>query len=65
MPHARVIFEKISVVGICPAVILSKQFSSECLSPIGVSDLLFYLVLETSYYTNKLFNAFKSLKVYN
>ena len=29
--------------------------------PIEVSDLLSYLVLETSYYTNKQFKAFKSL----
>ena len=41
--------KKISVVGVDPATIPSEQFSSECLPPIEVSDLLSYLVLETSY----------------
>ena len=54
-----------SVVGVDPAAIPSEQFSSECLPPIEVSDLLSYLVLETSYYTNKQFKAFKSLEAYN
>ena len=57
--------KKISVVGVDPAAIPSEQFSSECLPPIEVSDLLSYLVLETSYYTNKQFKAFKSLEAYN
>jgi len=57
--------KKFSVVGVDPAAISSKQFSSECLPPIEVSDLLSYLVLETSYYTNKQFKAFKSLEAYN
>ena len=57
--------KKISVVGVDPATIPSEQFSSECLPPIEVSDLLSYLVLETSYYTNKQFKAFKSLEAYN
>lgn len=41
--------KKISVVGVDPATIPSEQFTSECLPPIEVSDLLSYLVLETSY----------------
>ena len=41
--------KKISVVGVDPAAMPSDQFSSECLPPIEVSDLLSYLVLETSY----------------
>ena len=57
--------KKISVVGVDPAAIPSEQFSSECLPPIEVSDLLSYLVLETSYYTNQQFKAFKSLEAYN
>lgn len=57
--------KKISVVGVDRAAIPSDQFSSECLPPIEVSDLLSYLVLETSYYTNKQFKAFKSLEAYN
>ena len=51
--------KKISVVGVDPAAIPKEQFHSECLPPIEVSDLLSYLVLETSYYTNKQFKAFK------
>ena len=57
--------KKISVVGVDPVAIPSEQFSSECLPPIEVSDLLSYLVLETSYYTNQQFKAFKSLEAYN
>ena len=56
--------KKISVVGVDPAAIPKEQFHSECLPPIEVSDLLSYLVLETSYYTNKQFKAFKSLEAY-
>ena len=56
--------KKISVVGVDPAAIPKEQFHSECLPPIEVSDLLSYLVLETSYYTNKQFQAFKSLEAY-
>ena len=56
--------KKISLVGIDPAAIPKEQFHSECLPPIEVSDLLSYLVLETSYYTNKQFKAFKSLEAY-
>ena len=56
--------KKISLVSIDPAAIPKEQFHSECLPPIEVSDLLSYLVLETSYYTNKQFKAFKSLEAY-
>ena len=52
------------MVGVDPADILKEQFHSECLFPIEVSHLLSYLVLETSYYTNKQFKAFKSLEAY-
>lgn len=57
--------KKISVVGVDPAALPSEQLSPECLPPIAVSDLLLYLVLETSYYTNKQFKAFKSLQAHN
>ena len=55
-------FKKMSVVGVDPVAILSKQFNSECLPLIADSDRLSYLVLETSYYTNKQFKAFRSLE---
>jgi len=45
--------QKISVIGVDPTTIPAKQFSAECLPPVEVSDLLSYLVLETSFYTNK------------
>ena len=57
--------QKISVIGVDPATIPTDQFSPECLPPVEVSDLLSYLVLETSYYTNQQFKAFKSLEAFN
>jgi len=57
--------QKISVIGVDPASITAEQFSPECLPPVEVSDLLSYLVLETSFYTNKQFKAFKSLEAFN
>ena len=40
---------KISVIGVDQASISKEQFNGECLPPIEVSDLLGYLVLETSH----------------
>jgi len=57
--------QKISVIGVDPASITAEQFSPECLPPVEVSDLLSYFVLETSFYTNKQFKAFKSLEAFN
>jgi len=57
--------QKISVIGVDPTSITADQFSPECLPPVEVSDLLSYLVLETSFYTNKQFKAFKSLEAFN
>ena len=57
--------QKISVIGVDPASKPAEQFSPECLPPVEVSDLLSYLVLETSFYTNKQFKAFKSLEAFN
>jgi len=53
---------KISAVGLYRAAIPSERFSSECLPFTEVSDLLSYLVLETSFYTNTQFKALKSLE---
>ena len=52
------------MVGVDPAAIPREQFHLECLPPIEVSDLLSYLVLETSYYTNHQFKAFKNVEAY-
>ena len=57
--------QKISAIGVDPASIQTDQFSPECLPPVEVSDLLSYLVLETSYYTNQQFKALKSLEAFN
>lgn len=57
--------QKISVVGVDPASLPSEQFDTENLPPIESTDLLSYLVLETSYYTKEQFKAFKSLEAFN
>ena len=57
--------QKISVVGVDPASIPSDQFAPECLPPIESTDLLAYLVLETSHYTKDQFKAYKSLEAYH
>ena len=56
--------EKISVIGIDPVLIPEAKFDPECLPPVEAADLLSFLVLETSYYTNKQFKAFRSLLAY-
>ena len=43
--------EKISVTGIDPVLIQVKHFVADCLPPMECTDLLFYVVLETSFYT--------------
>ena len=47
------------------ASIPSDQFDPECLPLIESTDLLAYLVLETSHYTKDQFKAYKSLEAYN
>ena len=53
--------EKISATGIDPVFIEGKNLWN----PVESTDLLFYLVLETSYYTKQQFKAFQSLQAYN
>ena len=57
--------QKISLVGVDPASIPSDQFDPECLPSIEATDLVSYLVLETSYYTKEQFKCSKSLEAYN
>jgi len=57
--------EKISVIGVDLANMPCDQFSPECLPPIEQSDLISYLVLQMSFYTNDQFKNFKSLEAYN
>ena len=57
--------EKISAIGIDPVLIEGKNFEPDCLPPVESTDLLFYFVLKTSYYTKQQFKAFRSLQAYN
>ena len=57
--------EKISVIGIDPVLIEGKHFEADCLPPVESTDLLFFLDLETSFYTQQQFKAFRSLEAYN
>ena len=57
--------EKISEIGVDPLLVPQSKFSPECLPPVESMDLLSYLVLDTSFYTNTQFKAFRSLQAYN
>jgi len=57
--------EKFSVIGIDPVLIESKNFQPDCLPPVESTGLLFYLVLETSFFTQQQFKVFRSLEPYN
>ena len=59
------IYKKISLVGVHPASNPSDQFDQECLPSIEATDLVSYLVLETSFYTKQQFKCYKSLEAYN
>ena len=56
---------KISVVKIDPATLIGVNLDPECLPPIEATDLLCYLVMDTSFYTKEQFKAFKSMEAYN
>ena len=57
--------EKVAVIAVDPITIPDEHFSSGCLPPVEATDLLSYLVLETSFYTKQQFKAYKSLEAYN
>ena len=57
--------DKISVIGIATVLIPEKNLDPECLPPVEAADLLSYLVLDTSYCTDRQFKAFRSLNAYN
>ena len=50
--------DKIAAIGIDCMLFQGKHFEPDCLPPVEATDLLSYLVLETSYYTQKQFKAF-------
>ena len=51
--------------GIDPFVIGGKGYLESSFPPVDASDLVSYLVLQTSYITAKQFKAHKSLEAYN
>ena len=55
----------IGIIIIDSALIEGKHFEPDRLPPVESTDLLCHLVLETSFYTQKQFKAFRSLKAYN
>lgn len=57
--------ENILLFGIDPATLWNAKLDPDCLPPIEATNLLSYLVLDTSFYTAKQFKAFKSLEAYN
>ena len=57
--------KKVSTIGIDPILIEGKRFEPDCLPPVESTNLLCYLVLETSFYAQKQFKAFRSLEAYN
>ncbi|CAH3033677.1 unnamed protein product [Pocillopora meandrina] len=57
--------QKIAAIGIDPVLVEGKDFKLDCLPPVESTDILWYLVLETSFYTQKQFKAFRSLEAYN
>lgn len=58
-------FDKIQCIGIDPILLKSKASEPDCLPPVESTDILCYLVLETSYYTKEQFKNFRSLEAYN
>ena len=65
-PHVLLRYkEKISAVGIDPFLVNEKNFDPDRLPPLQSIDLVSFLVLETSFYTQNQFKAFRSLEAYN
>ena len=53
-------------LGLIPCYLRAgKHFEPDCLPPMEATDILSYLVLETSYYTQNQFKVFRSLEAYN
>ena len=57
--------KKILTIGIDPVLIDGKRFEPDSSPPVESMDLHCYLVLETSYYMQKQFKAFRCLEAYN
>ena len=63
--HIRNILENIAAIGTDLVLIEGKRFEQDCLPPVESTDVLFYLVLDTSFYTHQQLEAFRSLEIYN
>ena len=57
--------ENIAAIGTHLVLIEGKRFEQDCLPPVESTDVLLYLVLDTSFYTHQQLEAFRSLEVYN
>lgn len=57
--------EKTSAIGINPILMEGKNLGPDRLPPVESTELLFYLMLETSFYTKQQFKAFRSLHAHN
>ena len=65
-PHMKDRYlQKIAAIGIDPVTVVGKYADPECLPPMESTDILCYLVLETSFYTKEQFKSFRSLEAYN
>ena len=54
--------QKIAAIGIDPVLVEGKDFKPDCLPPVESTDILWYLVLETSFYTQKQFKQGPKLR---
>ena len=58
-------YERIEPVGTDPFLLSEKDFDAEFLHPVESMDIVSFLALETSHYTQDQLRAFKSLQAYN
>ena len=65
LPVRNGYLQKIAAIGIDPVLAEGMDFEPDCLPPVESTDILCYLVLETSFYTQHQFKAFRSLEAYN
>ena len=56
--------DDILAVGIDPFLVSEKEYDPKCLPPMESIDLVSFLVLETSYYSQNQFKAFKIIWLY-
>ena len=57
--------QKMAAIEIDAVLVVGKDFKPDCLPPVESTNILCYLVLEASFYTQQQFKAFRSLEAYN